>query len=158
MAVKIVAWLVGLVGVIGAIIPGLPGTPLIFVAALGYAWITGIQEYGVRTLWLLGILALVAQLIDLVTGTLAPRLVGGSRKAALGALIGSIIGLLTMGPIGLLIGPIVGALLIEVWQGRDLQSASKVGLAAGIGVVFGTVLRGALAIAMMVIFTLSLFR
>lgn len=158
MALKIVALLIGAVGLFGTVLPVIPGPPLIFAAALGYAWLTDFVEIGAGPLWILGGLALLAQIVDFVTGSVAPRLVGATRQAALGALLGSILGLFMMGPIGLLVGPIAGVLIVELSAGRRLADAGRAGLAAGVGVIVGTVAKGVLALAMFLLFAISLFR
>lgn len=44
-------------GLLGSVVPGLPGVPLIFLAALSYAYLTEFETVGVPILILLGVLA-----------------------------------------------------------------------------------------------------
>ena len=62
-----------------------------------------------------------------------------------------------VGPLGLLAGPFLGALLGELWHTRALRRATHVGLATWLGLLLGTVLKLALAFAMLGLFVLAWF-
>src|SRR4051812_26308365 len=53
-----------LFGLLGSVLPGLPGVPLIFFAALVYAYLTGFEVVGGGILVLLGVFALIAFVSD----------------------------------------------------------------------------------------------
>jgi uncharacterized protein YqgC (DUF456 family) len=51
-----------------------------------------------------------------------------------------------------LFGPFIGALLGELAAGRSLERSTHVGIAAWIGLIFGTVVKLAASIMMVVLF------
>ncbi|MDQ3302654.1 MAG: DUF456 family protein, partial [Actinomycetota bacterium] len=61
-----ITFLVMLLGLLGTVLPGLPGVPLIFAAALVYAYLTGFEVIGALVLILLGLFALLAFVADFV--------------------------------------------------------------------------------------------
>ena len=145
-----------LVGIAGVILPALPGLPLVFAGMLLAAWAGGFQQIGWVTLVVLGLLTLLSIGVDFFATVVGAKRVGASRKALLGAVIGTFAGLLFM-PIGLFVGPFVGALLGELWHGREIGQAAKVGLGTWLGILLGTVLKLGLAFAMLGLFAFAWF-
>ena len=145
-----------LVGIAGVILPALPGLPLVFAGMLLAAWAGGFQQIGWVTLVVLGLLTLLSIGVDFFATVVGAKRVGASRKALLGAVIGTFAGLFFM-PIGLFVGPFVGALLGELWHGREIGQAAKVGLGTWLGILLGTVLKLGLAFAMLGLFAFAWF-
>ncbi|MCY7313327.1 MAG: DUF456 domain-containing protein [Pseudoxanthomonas sp.] len=143
-----------LVGIGGVILPALPGLPLVFAGMLLAAWAGDFQQVGWLPLVVLGLLTLLSVAVDIFATLLGAKRVGASRKALLGAVLGTLAGLF-FGPIGLFIGPFVGALLGELWHGRELRKATTVGLGTWLGIVVGTVLKLGLAFAMLGLFVFA---
>jgi uncharacterized protein YqgC (DUF456 family) len=144
------------VGVAGVILPALPGLPLVFIGMLLAAWAGDFQQVGWLPLTVLGLLTLLSVAVDFLATLLGAKRVGASRKALLGAVLGTIVGLF-FGPVGLFAGPFVGALLGELWHGRQLGKAAKVGLGTWLGIVVGVVLNLGLAFAMIGLFVFAWF-
>jgi uncharacterized protein len=144
------------VGVAGVILPALPGLPLVFVGMLLAAWAGDFQQIGWVGLTALGLLTLLSVAVDFFAALVGAKRVGASRKALLGAVIGTFAGLF-FGPIGLFAGPFVGALLGELWHGRQLGQATKVGFGTWLGIVLGVVLKLGLAFAMIGLFVFAWF-
>lgn len=144
------------VGLAGVILPALPGLPLVFVGMLLAAWAGDFQQIGWVGLTALGLLTLLSVAVDFFAALVGARRVGASRKALLGAVFGTFAGLL-FGPIGLFAGPFVGALLGELWHGRELRQATKVGFGTWLGIVLGVVLKLGLAFAMLGLFVFAWF-
>ena len=71
--------------------------------------------------------------------------------AILGLVLSSIIGLF-FGIPGLIFGPFLGALIGELSAGGSLQRSTNVGVAAWIGLIFGTLIKLATSIMMVVLF------
>lgn len=135
---------------------GLPGNWLL-VAAVGlYAWWMPAEsraDVGGVTLISLIVLAGLGEVIEFLAGAWGAKQAGGSRRAAvlalLGSLTGSILGLFVGIPVPL-VGPIIGALLFaglgalggailgEYWKGRSLNESLSVGEAAFWGRILGT--------------------
>lgn len=145
-----------LVGIAGVILPALPGLPLVFIGMLLAAWAGDFQQIGWFPLVLLGLLTLLSVAVDFFATLVGAKRVGASKKALWGALLGTIAGIF-FGPIGLFAGPFVGALLGELWHGREIGQATKVGLGTWLGIVLGIVLKLGLAFAMLGLFVFAWF-
>ncbi len=145
-----------LVGIAGVVLPALPGLPLVFLGMLLAAWAGDFQQIGWGVLVVLGLLTLLSVGVDIFATLIGAKRVGASRKALLGAVLGTFAGLF-FGPIGLFAGPFVGALLGELWHGRELGQATKVGLGTWLGIVVGVVLKLGLAFAMLGLFVFAWF-
>jgi hypothetical protein len=136
---------------------GLPGNWLIVLAAASYAWWIepeAATAIGWNTLIALVLLAVLGEVVELAAGALGVAKVGGSRRGAVLAIVGSLVGSLAGFFVGLPIplvgslvaavffggvGALIGAMLGESWKGRDFDSSLAVGKAAFIGRVLGTV-------------------
>ncbi|WAC63679.1 DUF456 domain-containing protein [Pseudoxanthomonas sp. SL93] len=145
-----------LVGIAGVILPALPGLPLVFAGMLLAAWAGDFQQIGWVTLVVLGLLTALSFAVDIFATAMGAQRVGASRKALVGAVLGTFAGLFFM-PIGLFVGPFAGALLGELWHGRELRQATKVGLGTWLGIVLGIVLKLGLAFAMVGLFVFAWF-
>jgi uncharacterized protein YqgC (DUF456 family) len=143
-------------GIIGTILPALPGLPLVFAGMLLAAWTGGFEQVGVVMLVVLGLLTLVSLAVDFWATALGAKRVGASGKAVLGAVIGTFAGLF-FGPVGLFAGPFAGALAGELLHGRDVGQAARVGFGTWLGIVFGIVLKLALAFTMLGLFAFAWF-
>lgn len=147
------------VGLLGIVLPALPGLPLVYVGMLIAAWNNGFEAIGVWTLVVLGVMTLFSFAIDIFSTAIGAKRVGASRKAVVGAVLGTLGGLFFM-PIGLFVGPFLGALAGELIHLRRLDrdglgQATKVGVATWVGIVLGVALKIALAFAMLALFVLA---
>jgi len=130
------------------IVLGLPGLWIMVASAVSYNLIVPGDSFGWVTLVIVGVLALVAELLDIsLTGSYA-RKYGGSRRAGWGAIIGSIVGAMVgfpvpiIGPvIGAFVGSFIGALIAEFTGGSSAGDATRVAKGALIGRVVSTVLK-----------------
>jgi uncharacterized protein len=145
-----------LVGIAGVVLPALPGLPLVFAGMLLAAWADDFQKIGWVTLVVLGLLTALSFAADIFSTAVGAQRVGASRKALWGTVIGTFAGLFFM-PIGLFVGPFVGALVGELWHGRELRQAAKVGLGTWLGIVLGVVLKLGLTFAMLGLFVFAWF-
>jgi uncharacterized protein YqgC (DUF456 family) len=156
----IILWILASVavvsGLIGLIIPVLPGTPLIFLGIFLAAWAEDFTYVGFWTLLLLGLLAILAYIIDFLAGALGSKKFGASPRASLGAIIGALAGLF-FGFAGVVIGPFVGAFLAELSVQRQLRPAGLAGLGAWLGLLVGTAAKIAIGFAMIGIYILMRF-
>jgi uncharacterized protein YqgC (DUF456 family) len=130
------------------IVLGLPGLWIMVASAVVYNLIVPGDPIGWFTLVAVGVLALVAELLEFtMTGSYA-RKYGGSRRAGWGAIIGSIVGAIVgfpvpiVGPvIGAFVGSFIGALIAEFTGGSSAGDATRVAKGALIGRVVSTVLK-----------------
>ncbi|MCE7903553.1 MAG: DUF456 domain-containing protein [Gammaproteobacteria bacterium PRO9] len=151
----ILAGLLIMIGLAGTIVPVLPGLPLMFAGMLLAAWVDDFQQIGIPMVIVLGVLALLALVIDFLSTSMGAQRVGASRKAVIGAFVGTVAGLFVLPPLGLLLGPFVGAMGGELLHGREVGQAARVGFATWLGIAFGVVLKLALAFAMLGLFALA---
>lgn len=148
------ALLVMLVGVVGCVVPGIPGTPLVLVAAIGHRLYFGQHSAHTGVLVLLGGLTALSILVDYVAGMVGARKLGATWRGVVGAVLGGVVGLFFSLP-GILLGPFLGATLLEFVGGRELKLAAKAGLGATLGLLVGAVGKVSLAVAMVLLFAVS---
>ena len=146
-----------LVGLAGVLLPALPGLPLVFAGLLLAAWAGGFEQIHVATVAVLGLLTALSFGVDFWATAHGARRVGASRKALVGAVLGTFAGLFLFPPFGLFAGPFVGALLGELLHGRELRQAARVGFGTWLGIVLAVVLKLGLAFAMIGLFAFDWF-
>ncbi|MFY8214989.1 MAG: DUF456 domain-containing protein [Chthoniobacterales bacterium] len=111
-----------LAGLAGMVLPLIPGAVLIFAGAcLNYFTVGAV---GWTTLAVLAVLLILAQALDIVSGSLGAKWFGATRWGAIGCILGAIVGLF-FGIIGIFIGPLIGALAGELLGGRGILPAGK---------------------------------
>jgi hypothetical protein len=142
-------------GVVGTVLPVLPGAVLIFAGAVLGAWIDDWSRISWWTLGVLGVLAVLSVACDFVAASLGAKRLGASPLAVSGAAIGTLAGVFT-GLWGLLFMPLAGAAIGEYVAMRNLQRAGRVGIATGVGLLIGVVVKLALAFSMIGIFVAAL--
>lgn len=150
-----------LLGLVGVVLPALPGLPLVYAGMLLAAWADGFERIDVWTLVALGVLTALSLAVDFAATAMGAKRVGASRLALLGAAIGTVVGLF-FSLVGVFVAPFVGAVIGELIHRRklasaDLGHATKVGLGTWLGILFGVVLKLALAFAMIGLFLIAWF-
>jgi hypothetical protein len=155
IALWILAVLLIVVGVVGTVLPALPGVVFVFAGVALAAWIDGFARIGAWTLGVLGVLTLIAWLVDFVSGYYGAKRAGASTQALIGAAIGTVAGVLT-GLVGLIFMPLAGAAIGEFLAQRDALRAGKVGIATWLGMLVGTVAKVAIVFLMVGIFAAAL--
>ncbi|MGE5522102.1 MAG: DUF456 domain-containing protein [Rhodospirillaceae bacterium] len=153
-ALWLLAVVLVLIGIAGTVLPVLPGTVLVFAGLALGAWAQDFSKVGGSTIAVLGVLTVLSFVVDFAASALGARRVGASRAAVAGAAIGTIAGI-PFGIVGLLGGPFLGAVVGELISAPDVLKAGKVGVGAWLGFFFGTVLKLALAFAMVGIFAVA---
>ena len=95
------AWLVTIclliAGFIGTLIPFLPGHLIVFIAAIAH-WLMLRDDSGVEwwTFTVLAVLLIISQVLEFLSGAMGARWFGGSKWGAGGALLGGIVGMLSL--------------------------------------------------------------
>ena len=155
----VLLWVLGValvaVGLAGIVFPALPGTILIFAGLLLAAWADGFTRVGVFTMVLIGIIGAASYAVDFVAAALGAQRIGASRRAVVGAGLGTLLGL-PLGLPGVILGPLVGAVLGELTVHDDWKRAGRVGAAAWIGFMVGIAVKVALAFSMVGIFVVAM--
>jgi uncharacterized protein YqgC (DUF456 family) len=116
----------------------------------------GFTRVSVGTIVVVGMLAAASYAVEFAAVALGVKRVGASRRAIAGAALGTMIGVF-FGLPGVIIGPFAGAAIGE-WSARpDVAQAGRVGAAAWVGFLVGTVVKAGLAFIMLGIFLIALF-
>lgn len=156
----ILLWVLGValvgVGLAGVIFPALPGAVLIFVGLLLCAWANGFEHVGAAVLVVIAVIGVLSYGIDFAAAAFGAQRGGASPRAVAGAALGTLLGL-PLGLPGVIFGPLIGAIAGELTAHRDYKRAGKVGLAAWIGFLIGTVVKIAFAFSMVAIFVVAFF-
>jgi uncharacterized protein YqgC (DUF456 family) len=139
------------IGLVGIVMPALPGTILIFAGLLLAAWADRFVRVGPWTLVVLGILAAASYGVDFAAAAVGAKTLGASRRAMVGAGLGTLAGLF-FGLPGIIVGPFVGAAIGELTLNRDIKRAGRAGLSAWIGFVAGMAVKVGIAFLMLGIF------
>ena len=148
-----------LIGLAGTILPALPGAVFVFAGIALGAWIDDFTRVPVWLVVVCAVLTVIAWAVDYFAAVAGAKRAGASRLAIVGAMIGTLGGLV-FGPFGLLVGPFAGALAGELLHRRSLQRehlghAARVGFGTWFGIALGTALKLALAFAMLGLFALA---
>ncbi|MSQ60291.1 MAG: DUF456 domain-containing protein [Betaproteobacteria bacterium] len=144
-----------LLGLAGTVLPVLPGTLLILVGIVTGAWIGDFTRIGWGSVAAVTVLAIVAWGLDYASGVLGAKKVGASRKAVIGAALGTVAGIFG-GIAGVLFMPLVGAALGEYLARRDYDRAIKAGVATWLGIMAGLIAKVVIAFMMTGIFVAAL--
>ena len=153
----IVAILLVVIGISGIVLPLLPGVPLVFAGLLLAASIDGFAKVSILTMVIIGVIALLAWVVDFVSSMVTAKKAGASKQAMWGAGIGALLGILGGIP-GLIIGPAIGAIIGELIAHKDTSRATTVGIAAGLGFVLALVVKIVLTLTMLAIFAYAYFK
>ena len=153
----VAAWVVTIsllvLGFVGTLVPFLPGHLILFFAA-GAHWLMLRQDSGVEwwTFVVLGVLLILSQVFEFLSGAAGTRWFGGTRWGAAGALIGGIVGIFFI-PFGLLLGPLIGSMFCEfVFAKKEVRSATVSGVGSVLGTVAGMVVKVIVGVMMIVWF------
>ena len=157
-SIQILLWLLAAlligIGFAGLILPAVPGIPLVFAGLVLLAWAENFAYVGWLTLTVLGVLALVSYGVDFLAAAWGAKKFGASPRAVAGAALGVVAGLF-FGLPGLVLGPFAGAVIGEFSRRASLRVAAHAGVGATLGLLFGTLLKIALAFAMLGVFVLD---
>jgi uncharacterized protein YqgC (DUF456 family) len=138
----------------------LPGLFLMAAASGVYTLLTRAHYLGIRTLLMILLLAVIAELLEMSLGGLVTRRAGGSAGAITGATIGGIAGgiFLTFIPIpiigtivGICLGTFLGAAGVELLAGRAKTHSIGVGVAAVKGRIGGVIAKLMIGTAMLLL-------
>lgn len=162
----IVAILLVVAGIAGTVLPLLPGVPLVFAGLLLAAWHDSFTEVSITTMVIIGVIALLAWVVDFVASIVTAKKVGASKQALWGAGIGAVVGI-SGGIAGVIIGPAIGAIIGELIANKKMNKepnkdltgkVTTVGIAAGLGFVLALAIKIVLALTMLGIFAYAYYR
>ncbi len=144
-------------GVLGAVLPFLPAPLLIFLAGVIHTLLLPESGMSWTGLILLGLLLVIAYVLDFVSGAMGAKWYGASRWGIAGVFIGGIVGFFFSLP-GLIIGPIAGGLAFELWFAKkEMKPAMKSTWGTIVGTGAGLVLRLVVSLVMVAVFVVDIF-
>lgn len=148
--------ILALIGLAGMLLPVIPGAPVLFLGLVLAAWADQFEYVGMWTLLVLGGLAMLTYLVDLLAGSFGVKRFGASPRAMVGAAAGTLLGLF-FGLFGVIVGPFIGASIGELMTSRNLGTAGRAGVGATLGLALGAAAKLALAFTMLGIFAVARF-
>ena len=153
--VPVLLWVIGavliLAGVLSSFLPVSPGVFLVFAGMLLGAWADGFRRIGWVTLVILGLLALLALLGDMLGSLIGAKRFGASKGALIGAAIGIVVGIF-FGLAGALLGPFLGATAGELLAKHQVRQSVRAGAGTWVGLAFSVVLRLIIVFTMPAVF------
>lgn len=144
-------------GLLGTILPVLPGAILIYGGMLLYGFMTRFATLDAYFFFLQTLVLVLIFMVDFVASAISTRHFGGSKPAAWGAVIGTILGLFFLGPLGIILGPFLGATTAEMLRGTELKQSLRVGFGSLIGILGGTVFKLGAEILMIIYFFMRIW-
>lgn len=146
-----------LAGLIGTVVPLLPGSVLILAGAVIHRLALGPEaSVGWGTLVVLLVFVLIAQALDLISGSMGAKYFGATRWGAIGGIIGALVGLF-FGLPGIFLGPLLGVLIGELLGGKGILPAGKSTWGSLLGTTAGIAAKLTIALVMIAWFFLALF-
>lgn len=152
-----VSMIIMIAGMLGIVLPILPSIPLIWFGAFFYAVFTGFSEITWKLLLLFALLTVFSIVIENIGNVYGARRFGATKWGIAGSILGSVAGFFWAGAIGLIVGPVIGTIIFEMIGGKNYAGAMKSGLGNFIGFVGGTLMKGIIGTAMIVIFVWKVF-
>ncbi len=155
--------LFGLLAILLTLI-GLPGIWLMIAVVVGLKW----WQPEWISWWMIGsviVLAILGEVVELLAGAAGSSKAGGSKRAAVSAVIGGIVGAIAGAAFPPIIGAViwgtvgagVGAILGELTnEERDWKQTLQVGGAAATGKLLGTLAKTALAVMVYILILVAL--
>ena len=138
----ILGFLFMLSGVLGSFLPILPGPPLSWVGLL-LLYLTKSIDNNWTFLGITLFIALLAVLLDYVIPAMGAKKFGGSKKGMIGTTVGLLIAIVfpVFGFFGIIIWPFIGAIVGELMNKSQTNTAVKAAFGSFVGFLTGTLLK-----------------
>lgn len=127
-------------GILGCVLPIIPGPPLSYVGLL-LLHLTTRFHFSSKFLITWAIITAVVYALDFLIPAWGTKKFGGSKRGVWGSIIGLLIGMFLFPPIGIIVGPFLGAVIGELSNGQNSDTALKSGFGSFIGFLAGTLLK-----------------
>lgn len=159
IALTIVSIVLVILGIAGILLPGLPDLPLVYAGLVLRAAVTDFTDPAPGGLLVLLALLAFVGLFEVFAGAASAKQFGASRAGVIGAIIGSVLGLLffLVSPWALFVLPIVGAVIGELRAGRTKEAALKSGVGTALGFVAVLIVKALAALVLLGFFASSFF-
>lgn len=145
-----------LLGVVLTFVPFVPATLVILLAAFLHELLVGFRELSLGSWFLLGLLALLAMVLDNLAALLGARRYGAGRAGLWGAFLGGLLGLF-LGVFGVLFLPFLLAWLFEYLSGRKPEEALRAAWGTLVGLMGGVVAKVLVHLAMGLLVVRAIF-
>jgi uncharacterized protein YqgC (DUF456 family) len=149
----VVLWLLG---VVLTFVPFVPATLVILLAAFLHELLVGFRELSLGSWFLLGLLALLAMVLDNLAALLGARRYGAGRAGLWGAFLGGLLGLF-LGVFGVLFLPFLLAWLFEYLSGRKPEEALRAAWGTLVGLMGGVMAKVLVHLAMGLLVVRAIF-
>lgn len=157
LAIIIITTIILVAGILSAFFMVFPSLAFMFIVTFIYALINHFQHISALELGILAAIAILAEVIDYLSGFIGAKIGGAKFKSLLFGLIGLIIGLIIYPPFGGIFGLFLGILLAELIFNKNLFHALKAGFGSVLGTLVGTVIKIILAIIYLICFLVFVF-
>ncbi len=150
------------------VLVGLPGNWLMVAFTWLLAWWQWDRHlFGLPVLIAIIALAAFGELMEFLSGAMAVRKSGGTKRGTVGAILGAIVfgiigtAMVPIPGIGSILGACVGAFLgamgMELSSGRTTQESVRSGVGAGIGQFLGTSAKFIVGVIIWIMVTIAVF-
>lgn len=137
---------------------GLPGTIIIFIDVVLYALMTGFHRIGIKLIFIMLIITLLAETLDFALGMAGAARFEPSKRNFWGAAVGALAGGIIMTPLlyglgtvsGAFLGGFGGVLTVEMLRQNRLKAALRTSYRAFLMGIAGVLAKGFSALAMIV--------
>jgi uncharacterized protein YqgC (DUF456 family) len=137
-------------------VPFVPATLVILLVAFLHELLVGFRELSLGAWLLLGVLALLAMVLDNLAALLGARRYGAGRAGLWGAFLGGLLGLF-LGVFGVLFLPFLLAWLFEYLSGRKPEEALRAAWGTLVGLMEGVVAKVLVHLAMGLLVVRTIF-
>lgn len=134
-----------------------PSVSLMFIIVFIYGLIDHFKHLTTAQILILAGIALLAELIDYVSGFYGAKIGGARFKSLLIGMAGLIVGLIIYPPFGGIFGLFLGIVLGEILFSKDLFRAFKAGFGSLVGSLVGAIIKITLAIIFFVLYLVFVF-
>ena len=141
----IIALFLMILGILGSFLPILPGPITSWLGFLMLKFSTLIEISNLFLIITL-IIALLIWVLDYFIPALGTKKFGGSKYGMIGTTLGLIIGIISPVPGGIIIGPFLGALIGELFNRADSETALKAAFGSFLGFITSTFLKFVVAV------------
>lgn len=124
-----------LAGLAGAVFPAVPGVILVWVGMFVFFIADNADRLSWSFLLIQGLMALSTYAADYIITIWGVKKFKGSKAAAWGAVLGSLL-IFILGPLGLILGPLIGAVAGDLVAGREIRQALRSGFGSFLGFIF----------------------
>jgi len=154
----IVGFLFMLLGIIGSFLPILPGPFTSWIGLLILHFTNAVPQNWTFLIITL-IIAILIWLIDYIIPAIGTKKFGGSRAGMFGAIVGLLVAIFfpILGFFGIIIWPFIGALVGELINRSDSNTAMKAAFGSLIGFLTGTLLKFVVSVIYLGLFIMDVW-